>query len=227
MCPLHNSKYGAKVTQDLLSLIAHLSPASPTPASVPTPRTGSAPWWGVPVIAGTFLLAGALIAFLSTAASDRRKLAREDRRQWDKEIRDAYVEIAKHVNDVIEFRWSSVVSDEDKRARYETGTSARDRIGSQGDLLRIIGTRPLVERVEDLESACSQIVASWHDGINPDKYVYRELRAALGELLNTVKNEIRVERYKPFVRPPMSRITRIRVATSVKMQALRGTVRKR
>lgn len=213
--------------QGWLSLIANLSPTSPAPAPVPTPTTASAPWWGVPVIAGIFLLSGALIAFLSTAASDRRKLAREDRRQWDKEIRDAYVEISKHVNDVIEFRWSHLSSDEDKRARYEAGASARERIVSQGDLLRIIGTRPLVERVEDLESACSRVVAFWHDKINPDKYVYRELRAALGELLNTVKSEIRVERYKPFVRPPMSRITRIRVATSVRMQALKRAIRKR
>jgi hypothetical protein len=81
--------------------------------------------------------------------------------------------------------------------------------------------------VEELESACSRVVAFWHDGINPDKYVYRELRAALGELLNTVKSEIRVERYKPFVRPPMSRITRIRVGTSVRMQALKRAIKRR
>lgn len=211
------------MTQGWLSPIAYLSPTSPAPA----PTTASAPWWGVPVIAGIFLLSGALIAFLSTAASDRRKLAREDRRQWDKEIRDAYVEISKLVNEIMEFRWSLMSSDEDKRARYESGASARDRIVSQGDLLRIIGTTPLVERVEDLESVCFRVVATWHDGINPDKYVYRELRAALGELLNTVKSEIRVERYKPFVRPPMSRITRIRVATSVKMQALKRAIRGR
>ncbi|MFB9443455.1 hypothetical protein Dvina_40810 [Dactylosporangium vinaceum] len=46
------------------------------------------------MIADVFLLIGALIAFLSTAASDRRRVAREDRRQWDKAIRDAGVDIA-------------------------------------------------------------------------------------------------------------------------------------
>jgi hypothetical protein len=81
--------------------------------------------------------------------------------------------------------------------------------------------------VEDLESVCSRVVSFWHDGINPDKYVYRELRAALGELLNTVKSEIRVERYKPFVRPPMSRVTRVRVAASARMQALKRAIRRR
>jgi hypothetical protein len=194
---------------------------------VPAPTAASAPWWGVPVIAGCFLLTGALVAFLSTAASDHRKLAREDRRQWDKEIRDSYLEIAKNVNEIADFRWSHVVSDEEKLARYETGALVHYKIRGQGDLLRIIGTRPLVERVETLESSCSQIVASWHDGINPNKYLYRELRGALGELLNTVKSEIRVERYKPFVRPPMSRTTRIRVGASVKMQAARRAIRKR
>ena len=151
----------------------------------------------------------------------------EDRRQWDKEIRDAYVEIAKNVNEIAEFRWSNVVSDEEKLARYETGALVRDKIRGQGDLLRIIGTRPLVERVETLESSCSQMVGSWHDGINPDKYLYREFRAALGELLNTVKSEIRVERYRPFVRTPMSRITRIRVGPRSRFKPQKRTIRKR
>jgi hypothetical protein len=185
----------------------------------------AAPWWGVPVIAGTFLLIGALIAFLSTAASDRRKLAREDRRQWDKEIRDAYVEIAAEVNKIREYR-SLFVPDDKRGARYQAGAKARERIRSQGDLLRIIGTRALVERVEELDEASSQIVAVWHDLLDPGKAEYRALNAALGELLNTVKSELRVERYKPYVRPPMSRITRFRVATAVRLRALRRADRR-
>jgi hypothetical protein len=217
--------YSTEVTVNWLGMIAGPLATSPSPA--PAPTTTSAPWWGVPVVAGCFLLIGALIAFLSTAASDRRKLAREDRRQWDKEIRDAYIDIAGNVNEIAEFRWSQAVTDEEKRVRYEAGSLVIDKIRIQGDLLRVIGTRPLVERVETLESSCWRIVTSWHDGINPDKYAYRDLRAALGELLNTVKSEIRVERYKPFVRPPMSRITRIRVGASVKGQALKRAIRRK
>jgi hypothetical protein len=37
----------------------------------------AAPWWGVPVIAGCFLLIGASLAFLSTLASDKRKAKRD------------------------------------------------------------------------------------------------------------------------------------------------------
>ncbi len=37
------------------------------------PPADAAPWWGVPLIAGAFLLTGALIAFISTSVSDRKK----------------------------------------------------------------------------------------------------------------------------------------------------------
>ncbi|WP_433125321.1 hypothetical protein ACQPWW_22515 [Micromonospora sp. CA-240977] len=172
------------------------------------------------MIAGAFLLIGALIAFLSMAASDRRKLAREDRRQWDREIRDAYVDIAAEVNKISEYR-GLVLPEGERGARYQAGSKASQRIRSQGDLLRIIGTRALVERVERLEYASSQIVAHWHDLQDAGKVEYRALNAARGELLNAVKSELRVERYKPYVRPPMSRITRFRVATAVRLKALR------
>jgi hypothetical protein len=51
----------------------------------------TAPWWGVPTIAGTFLLVGgligALVSFFSVRASDRRKAAREDEQRWHELVR--------------------------------------------------------------------------------------------------------------------------------------------
>jgi hypothetical protein len=52
----------------------------------------TAPWWGVPVVAGTFLLVGGLlggaISFFSTWKADQRRAKREDRQRWDREILD-------------------------------------------------------------------------------------------------------------------------------------------
>lgn len=50
--------------------------ATPPPIVINMPDNG-APWWGVPLMAGIFLLIGALVAFLSTRASDGRKAKRD------------------------------------------------------------------------------------------------------------------------------------------------------
>ncbi|MBT1631519.1 hypothetical protein [Curtobacterium flaccumfaciens] len=71
---------------------------------------GVAPVWLAPLLTGLFVLAAALItagiAFLSLRASDRRKLEREDRRQWDNELKAAYVTIAAQVSEVRKARAS-------------------------------------------------------------------------------------------------------------------------
>lgn len=46
----------------------------------------TAPWWGIPVIAGSFLIVGALIGLLNGLRSDRARFKREDARRWDTEL---------------------------------------------------------------------------------------------------------------------------------------------
>src|SRR5579885_1893176 len=77
------------------------------PMNVADAVVQAAPWWGVPLLAGTFLLLGAVIAFVSTYFSDRRKLAREDQRQWDKEIRDLYMQMSAQCALITQFRHST------------------------------------------------------------------------------------------------------------------------
>lgn len=52
------------------------------------------PWWLAPALTGFFVLVAAFIALGSLWLSDRRKLKREDARQWDRELREIYVELA-------------------------------------------------------------------------------------------------------------------------------------
>lgn len=63
---------------------------TPSPSLDALVAASAQPWWGIPVIAGCFLLLGgalgAVISFLSTRASDRRKAAREDEQRWDSEL---------------------------------------------------------------------------------------------------------------------------------------------
>jgi len=50
----------------------------------------TAPWWGVPVIAGGFLLLGGTLTFLYTYLNDRRKSRLEDNRRFETEIIQQY-----------------------------------------------------------------------------------------------------------------------------------------
>jgi hypothetical protein len=51
---------------------------TPPPVIINMPETG-APWWGVPLLAGLFVIIGAAVTFFSTMTSDRRKAKREDK----------------------------------------------------------------------------------------------------------------------------------------------------
>jgi hypothetical protein len=49
------------------------------------------PWWGLPLIAAAFALAGAAVAVLVTARNDVVRSRRKRSRRWYEERRDAYV----------------------------------------------------------------------------------------------------------------------------------------
>jgi hypothetical protein len=160
-----------------------LAPAAPVP--------GLAPWWGVPVIAGGFLLAGAVLAFLSTSLSDRRRLNREDRRLWDREIRDSYLEITRYFGRITAFRYQVLADEEDRRSRYQAGAEALAGLREQVAMLEVIGTPALIARAHELEDRSAAVVALWHELINPGKPEYRALNTARNELLDAVKDSVR------------------------------------
>lgn len=66
-------------------------PPTPAPIIINMPSTG-AEWWAPYALAGMFVIIGAVIGLLSTKLSDKRKHAADDRRQWDKDIRETYSE---------------------------------------------------------------------------------------------------------------------------------------
>lgn len=49
--------------------------------------TDSAPWWGVPLIAGGFLLLGGVLGFLLNRVQDRARTRREDALRWHDDVR--------------------------------------------------------------------------------------------------------------------------------------------
>jgi hypothetical protein len=102
--------------------------------------TATLAWWWIPAVTAGATVLGALIAALVAIVtgwlSDRRKFEAEDRRQWDKEIRDLYLDVAKCVGRYRDLSLRTVYRDEadmesespffheDKRLRFARGTAA-------------------------------------------------------------------------------------------------------
>lgn len=62
---------------------------SPFPAHVPAAAAASsAPWWGVPVVAGGFLIIGAILGFYFNRLQDKHRADREKLQRWDQNVLD-------------------------------------------------------------------------------------------------------------------------------------------
>lgn len=66
-----------------------------------TDATSTAPWWGIPVIAGGFLVAVALLTFGANLILKRIELARADRSKWDDDILDLSLEIKRLTDEMV------------------------------------------------------------------------------------------------------------------------------
>lgn len=65
----------------MLTLIA--AAPSPVPSAVAAP---AAPWWGVPVVAGCFLIVGAVLGFFFNRLQDKHRADREKLQRWDQNV---------------------------------------------------------------------------------------------------------------------------------------------
>jgi hypothetical protein len=159
----------------------------------------SAPWWANPILAGIFVLGGALTAFVSTWFSDRRRLRREDLRQWDKEIREGYVRVSRSV-EVIADTFYSYFPDPPHSLFQEAYRVAQPSVNEIRDVhanFTIIAQQRTIERLKDIDELAQTILATLHDGIRPKKAIYLELRDAATNFLVAVKANLRIENIEP------------------------------
>lgn len=88
------------------------------------------PWWGVPVIAGIFLLAGACLGFVFNRSIERTRSAREDRTRWHDTVRELAGEIVALGDDLA---WHGRVLDS---LRDPDGTIPDDKVVVERDELK-------------------------------------------------------------------------------------------
>ena len=59
-------------------------------------EVGLAPWWGVPVVAGSFLLFGAVLGFVFNRANDKRRAELDAEARWREVVRTLTAAIFAH-----------------------------------------------------------------------------------------------------------------------------------
>lgn len=132
-----------------------------SPAAIPAP---SSPNWQTALTQGGFLIVGALIAFTSTWFSDRRKLRREDDRQWNAELKASYMAIAVAVNrchlEAARIRAGS--SEERLTAVMGPTEEAMRTIQEQVRLLELIARQPVIDAAKAVQRQVAEI---WQAGL--------------------------------------------------------------
>lgn len=78
----------------------HPSP-SPTPILIQMVGGGdAAPWWGVPVVAGVFLLLGGVLGFVFNRINEDRKVKRERSERYHADVLSTCTQLVVHVDTV-------------------------------------------------------------------------------------------------------------------------------
>lgn len=177
--------------------------ASPAAAAAPSSAN-----WQTALTQGGFLIAGALIAFTSTFLSDRRKLKREDQRQWDAELKTSYVAIAAAVRRCnLEAARIRVGSSEERLAAVmEPTEEAMRTIQEQVRLLELIARRPVIDAAKAVQMQVTEIWQAGLIGLTDDPeadeflgqpiWLYRKLREVddrVEDLRARIRGAIRVE----------------------------------
>ncbi|MBT1541471.1 hypothetical protein KK103_06830 [Curtobacterium flaccumfaciens pv. flaccumfaciens] len=118
----------------VITVLVTAATPTPSPAPILVEVTGQAasgpPWWGVPVIAGIFLLAGACLGFVFNRSIERTRSAREDRTRWHDTVRELAGEIVALGDDLA---WHGRVLDS---LRDPNGTIPDDKVIAERDELK-------------------------------------------------------------------------------------------
>ena len=167
---------------------------SPTPILVQIVSQEPPPVWLGPLLTGGFVLLAAFIALLSLRWSDLRKLAREDRRQWDAELKIAYVRIGEHVRAV-----RTVLARNEGSADYaakilSTTDEAMRGVREHIRLFELIAPPEVTKAAEDVSNRLSAIWRRTFLDTTRDQFKLKwaaEESEKLPELLDALRDRIR------------------------------------
>jgi hypothetical protein len=165
------------------------------------------PWWGLPLVAALFALAGAATAQLVSARTDYLMRRRRRTKRWYAERKAAYVELlAVFERDV--YRLRSAFEAGDKPAR---GLTYVDEVGPALMQVRLLATGP----VRSAALAVHLLLLKLHGEMNPSAVPgvlpethFRELLAQVPLVMQQFEAEIReelgIDTHPPHEPPPLN-----------------------
>jgi hypothetical protein len=104
----------------------------------------SAPWWGAPILAGSFAVLGVLAGQLMSWASDQRKAKREDRLRWLTDRRHVYAAYLTTLADYRKGIWSLVNKEWDINAAAKTA----ETIAAPRAELTLVASATVIDAVD-------------------------------------------------------------------------------
>lgn len=169
----------------------------PSPLVVQIITDNQTPWWASGALTGAFLLIVAIIAFLSLKASDKRKLEREDQRQWDILIKDAYLQAASDISSILQLTLKQYETDS-PGVSLAKATQARDRLQNRGREFHLIAPKAS-EAMDDVAHKAATLISQWSGDFVWD-IQRQDLIVARDRLFTQVKNTLRLD-FDPSVDP--------------------------
>jgi hypothetical protein len=150
------------------------------------------PWWGLPLIAALFALAGAVTAQLVTARTDYLMRRRRRSKRWYAERKSAYVELlAVFERDVYRLRAAYEAGD-----KPAPGLTYVDEVGPALMQVRLLATGPVRSAALAvhllLQKLHGEMNPSATRGVRPETH-FRELIAQVPLVMQQLEAEIRDE----------------------------------
>lgn len=172
---------------------------TPTPALVQFVGQQPPPVWLGPLLTGGFVLVAAIIALLSLRWSDLRKLGREDRRQWDADLKASYIAIGEHVRAVRVVLGQNEGTEAYAMKILTTTEAAMIGLREHIRLFELIASPEVTAAAEAVaEELAETWQRAWIDKINEDysmRWAAQKWLAAeepLDELRNRIRKSLRV-----------------------------------
>jgi hypothetical protein len=169
-------------------------PPSPSPILVQLVNEESLPVWLTQLIPGLFVLIAAVIALASLRASDKRRLGREDRRQWDSELKASYVALGEEVSKVRRALASTQRTHDEGKELVLTLEAAMTAVSEHVRLFELIAEPKLVEEANKVGSRLAAVwQRAWLAGIEDEVDLRWTARESLeiDDCLDGLRGEIR------------------------------------
>lgn len=147
---------------------------SPSPLLEQAATVAAAPWWGVPVVAGSFLVIGAVLGFWFNRLQDDRKAKREHDQRWYEHVRSLSAEAVALISEYISVAHRVVERNEtdendDPDAVFAPAQEVFNRLSAVYGQLTLVAPKELDDAMERIMNEALGLSGAFYrgDGLGP------------------------------------------------------------